>query len=117
MTIIKFQNLASSDLIVDAIYEGGSQANIGADPISKILPVGNSGGFRPVKINTNKKMPNQIVLYSERYHPDWPDYFDVTTGIYKYYGDNRSPGPINGKSGNKVLEKVKLLILYINDFQ
>jgi hypothetical protein len=106
MTLIKHQNLQTSDLYVDAIYEGGSQKNIGADPISKILPVGNSGGFRPVKINADKKLPNHIVLYSEGYHLDWPDYLDQTTGIYRYYGDNRLPGPINGKSGNKVLEKV-----------
>ena len=106
MTIINFVDLSISDLSVDVICEGGPQKNIGADPISKILPVGNSGGFRPVKINSNKKLPNQIVLYSEGYHPDWPDYFDNTTGIYRYYGDNRKPGPIDGKSGNKVLEKV-----------
>lgn len=106
MTIINFQNLGQSDLSVDAICEGGQQKNIGADPISKILPVGNSGGFRPVKINVNNKLPNQIVLYSEGYHPDWPDFFDKTTGVYKYYGDNRKPGPINGKSGNRLLEKI-----------
>ena len=106
MTIINFQNLTQSDLLVDAIYEGGPQKNIGADPITKILPVGNSGGFRPVKINVNKKLPNQIVLYSEGYHPDWPDSFDKTTGVYKYFGDNRKPGPIDGKSGNRLLEKV-----------
>jgi len=106
MTIIQFSNLKTSDLSVDVICEGGPQKNIGADPISKILPVGNSGGFRPVKINISKKLPNQIVLYSEGYHLDWPDYFDDTTGIYRYYGDNRMPGPIDGKSGNRLLENI-----------
>lgn len=106
MTLIKFNNLNSSDLSVDVICEGGPQNNIGADPISRIFPVGNAGGFRPVNINVDKNLPNQIVLYSEGYHPDWPDYFDNTTGIYRYYGDNRMPGPIDGKSGNRLLEKV-----------
>lgn len=106
MKLIKFQDLKSADLSIDIVCEGGQQKNIGADSISKILPVGNSGGFCPLKINIDKKLPNQIVLYSEGYHLDWPDYFDNTTGIYRYYGDNRMPGPINGKSGNRLLEKV-----------
>ena len=110
MTLITFTGLGKADLHVDVICEGGPQKNIGADPISKILPVGNSGGFRPVRVNLNVKMPNQVVLYSEADHLDWPDHFDNTTGIYRYYGDNRMPGPIDGKSGNKLLEKVFALL-------
>lgn len=110
MTLIPFSDLGKADLHVDVICEGGPQKNIGADPISKILPVGNSGGFRPVRVNLNIKVPNQVVLYSEADHLDWPDHFDNTTGIYRYYGDNRMPGPIDGKSGNKLLEKVFALL-------
>jgi hypothetical protein len=34
----------TSDLFVDAIYEGGSKVNISDDPIKEIFPVGNAGG-------------------------------------------------------------------------
>ena len=44
---IPFENLSESDLVVDAIYEGGSQSNMGAEPIHKILPgISNQSGFR-----------------------------------------------------------------------
>ena len=40
-------DLDGSDLIVDAVYEGGSFGNTGDDPISKLFPgSGNQGGFR-----------------------------------------------------------------------
>ena len=38
MKIYPFNNLSSCDLIIDAIYEGGNQGNVGDDPINKILP-------------------------------------------------------------------------------
>ena len=46
MKIYPFNKLSSSDLIIDAIYEGGNKGNVGDDPINKIVPVGNQGGFR-----------------------------------------------------------------------
>ena len=24
--------------------------------------------------------------------PEWPDFLDIETGIFTYYGDNRTPG-------------------------
>lgn len=45
--IIPFDELATSDLIVDAVYEGQAKGNVSDDPISRLLPgVGNQGGFR-----------------------------------------------------------------------
>jgi len=41
-----FSQLETSDLIVDRVYEGGSQGHAGDDPLSKLLPVGNQAGFR-----------------------------------------------------------------------
>jgi len=43
--LISFNKLKSADLIIDAIYEGGSSGNAGDDPISKLLFTGNSGDF------------------------------------------------------------------------
>ena len=45
MKIYPHNELANCDLIIDAIYEGGNRGNFGDDPINKILPVGNQGGF------------------------------------------------------------------------
>ena len=33
-----FNTLNTSDLIIDALYEGGSQGNMADEPIHKILP-------------------------------------------------------------------------------
>lgn len=41
-----FDELAHADLVVDRVYRGGSAGNTGDDPLSKLLPVGNQGGFR-----------------------------------------------------------------------
>lgn len=87
--IIPFSKISSSSLIVDAIYEGGNVGNISDDPISKLLPVSNQGGFRYKGKNS---APELIVLYSSGHDIDWPDTLNKETGIYTYYGDNRAPG-------------------------
>jgi hypothetical protein len=87
--IIPFSKISSSSLIVDAIYEGGDAGNISDDPISRLLPVHNQGGFRYRGKNT---APEVIVLYSSGHDTDWPDVLNKETGIYTYYGDNRAPG-------------------------
>jgi len=48
MKIISCNDLQTSDLIVDAIYEGGGSVGEIGDPLSRVLPgCGNLGGFRP----------------------------------------------------------------------
>jgi hypothetical protein len=89
MRVIAFDQLSTCDLIIDAIYEGGNIGNVGDDPINKIIPVGNMGGFR-YKGKTSK--PQFIVLYTSGENLDWPDRLDTETGIFKYHGDNRKPG-------------------------
>ena len=46
MNHIAFSQLSNSNLYIDAIYEGGKVGNVIDDPIRKIFPVGNQGGFR-----------------------------------------------------------------------
>ena len=59
---IPFENLSESDLVVDAIYEGGSQGHMGAEPIHKILPgISTQSGFRVRKIENSRAL---VVLYS-----------------------------------------------------
>lgn len=43
--IIKFQELSTEDLIVDATYKGREAKNLGADPLTKLLNCGNEGGY------------------------------------------------------------------------
>jgi hypothetical protein len=87
--IIPFDELTSSDLVVDATYKGGTQGNFADDPIGRLLRCGNQGGFRIVgKIDA----PKLVVLYSSLNDPDWPDELDYQNGLFVYYGDNKKPG-------------------------
>ena len=104
--IIPFSKISSSSLIVDAIYEGGNAGNISDDPISKILPVPNQGGFRYRGKNT---APELIVLYSSGHNIDWPDVLNKETGVFTYYGDNRAPGKElhdTPNKGNAILRRL-----------
>lgn len=106
MKIYPFIELSKCDLIIDAIYEGGDKGNVSDDPITKIFPVGNQGGFRYAgKINSLK----YIVLYTSGENIDWPDTIDNETGRFNYYGDNKKPGfEIHNtkKKGNLILKNL-----------
>jgi hypothetical protein len=86
-----FDELAKADLVVDAVYRGGSTGNAADDPLARLLPVGNQGGFR---FYGKRSIPGCRlgVLFSTLAEPDWPDILDVETGRFTYYGDNRRPG-------------------------
>ena len=87
---IKFKNLKGQNLVIDEIYEGGNVGNAGDDPILKLFPkIGNMSGFSKVKRNDNKNKLAYVVLYTSMTELEWPDYLDVETGIFRYYGDNR----------------------------
>ncbi|APA65642.1 restriction endonuclease [Maribacter sp. 1_2014MBL_MicDiv] len=106
MRIFEFSKLENCDLIIDAIYEGGNKGNVGDDPINKILPVGNQGGFRYAgSLNSLK----YIILYTSGENIDWPDTIDTETGIFQYYGDNKKPGHElhdTKKNGNTILKNL-----------
>jgi hypothetical protein len=107
-TEIKFSDLHSADLIVDAIYEGGTKGNAGDDPLGKLLSVSNQGGFRYVG-NFSTNNIRAVVLYSSMDDADWPDFLDEETGIFHYYGDNKKPGRElhdTPRKGNLLLKKV-----------
>jgi hypothetical protein len=91
MNDVAFADLPTADLVVDRVYRGGTARNRGDDPISKLLPVGNSGGFR-FRGSVIKDTVGCLVLYTSLAEADWPDHLDSGTGTFLYYGDNRSPG-------------------------
>lgn len=102
-----FATLADADLHVDAIYEGGSGGGLGGEPLGKLLPVGLLGGFR-ISGSRNPWSVRMALLYSASDNPDWPDGLDRESGIYTYYGDNRSPGKEmhdTKRGGNDVLRR------------
>lgn len=106
MKIYPFDKLSDCDLIIDAVYEGGNNGNVGDDPINKILPVGNQGGFRYAGSLNNLKY---IILYTSGENIDWPDTIDTETGIFQYYGDNKKPGHElhdTKKNGNTILKNL-----------
>ena len=76
---IPFEDLETADLIVDAIYEGGSNGNAGDDPISRLMGCGNQGGFRYIG---SYQKPDLCVLYSELSHTDWPDELNAERAVY-----------------------------------
>ena len=106
----KFEDLQNADLIVDAIYKGGTAPNISAEPFHKLIPgCENSGGFRKKLREDGSGKYAYVVLYTSMEELEWPDYLDAETGIFRYYGDNREPGrelTDTKKKGNKILEQV-----------
>jgi hypothetical protein len=51
------------------------------DPLSRLLPVGNQGGFRAAGSPTRDSV-KLAVLYSTGSEPDWPDSLDPYTGTF-----------------------------------
>lgn len=104
--IVPHHALSQSDLVVDAVYEGGHAGHTGDDPISKALKgAGNQGGFRAAGIGQDKKF---VVLYTSGEDTDWPDTLDLNTGRFIYYGDNKTPGHElhdTGPGGNRILRR------------
>ncbi|MBD8590402.1 HNH endonuclease [Peribacillus simplex] len=99
----KYEQLSSSPLIVNAIYEGGSKGNPAADdPLTKLFKidgytksVGNRGGFRKSTKEYKGKNMKEIaygVVFSTGKIKEWPNTYDKSTGTFTYYGDNREAG-------------------------
>ncbi|WP_334401392.1 restriction endonuclease [Bradyrhizobium sp. AZCC 2289] len=107
MKIISFDQLATSDLYVDACYKGRRVSNAGADPLPRLLRVDSQGGFRKRGKVAGKL--HMLVLTSSLADSDWPDSLDRETGVFTYYGDNKEPGRElhdTGRDGNLMLQKI-----------
>ncbi len=125
MNTVKFNNLKNSDLIKEKIYHGGNESNLKSEPISKLLSVGNSGGFR-YRVDKNKN-PYLCILFTKNNKNElWPDEFIKEKSELLYYGDNKKYSTdlgINQNKGNKLLtnsfsslyfnEKIKIPLFFI----
>ena len=87
------------------MYEGGTKGNTTDDVMGKLIPgAGNQGGFRAVG---SGDAPRFVILYSNMDDADWPDFIDVYTGVFTYFGDNKKPGfdlHDTPRRGNKLLQ-------------
>ena len=107
---ILFSDLERSDLFVDGLYKGGTQhGHMGDEALSKLIPgCSNSGGFRVVRSRGDKIKIAYVVLYTTMNKIEWPDYLDRETGVFRYYGDNKTGGELlqTKKRGNQLLQNV-----------
>jgi Restriction endonuclease AspBHI N-terminal/Restriction endonuclease len=104
----RFDDLPDADLVVDAIYEGGTAGNASDDPLARLLPCGNQGGFR-YKRSSSSSGFLFLVLYTDLADPDWPDFLDVDLGRFTYFGDNKRPGHAlhdTARGGNRTLRQI-----------
>jgi hypothetical protein len=101
---VPYTDLEGADLVVDRLYKGGAAKNGSDDPISKLVSgAGVQGGFRRVG-KIGKDSLRLVVLYTTGNEPAWPDTLDANSGIFTYYGDNRSPGKdLHTPPGNRIL--------------
>ena len=98
--VFEHNQLADADLVIDAIYRAGAATNLKAEVLSKLLPVGNAGGFRIKGRGDSVKL---VVLTSNENVGVWPDSLNVETGQLYYFGDNREPGDLHSTKGNRLL--------------
>ena len=106
MQIVPFSDAPFADLRVDAVYQGGRLGHAGDDPLHLLLNVSNSGGFR---YRGKVDALELLVLTSSGKDPDWPDTLDRETGVYTYFGDNKSPGRglhETPRKGNELLRRI-----------
>ncbi|WP_198145370.1 restriction endonuclease [Frankia sp. EAN1pec] len=106
--VVPFVDLPTAALVVDQLYEGGTAGTLADDPLARLLPVGNQGGFRYAG-SPRKGTVRLSVLYTTGAVADWPDTLDPSTGVFTYYGDNRKPGRDlhdTQRSGNLLLRDV-----------
>jgi Restriction endonuclease AspBHI N-terminal/Restriction endonuclease len=87
--VVPFDELSSTDLVVDAVYQSGRKGNHSDDPISHIVKVSNQGGFR---YRGSLDSLDLVALVSSLNDPDWPDTIDRESGTFIYFGDNKRPG-------------------------
>jgi hypothetical protein len=101
---VPFDDLQTADLVVDRVYRAGPFTDVRADPLQRLLPVGNQGGFR---YKGEVPRPRLVVLYTTGAVAEWPDEIDETTGTVTYYGDNKHPGRAihdTVRRGNRILQ-------------
>lgn len=106
---ISNEDRANWHLNIDAIYRANpAAANLGAEVLSKLLSVGNQGGFR---YKGSCEAPKLIALFTSGEDVYWRDELDTSLGLFMYFGDQKTPGKElhdTKLKGNLVLRNVFL---------
>ena len=110
---------ATTQLRVDSLYRNTNNWNNAKDEFNRFFRfpdgkgINNTSGFRPKsKANTGRTDILDCafcVLVTNFEESEWPDSLNVETGLFTYYGDNRSPGSAIDKTpvgGNRLLQDV-----------
>lgn len=116
--MVVFENLINCDLIPGEVYRAGLTGGFFADEvISNIFKfdnmrgIGNQGGIRRTMIEKNRTLRGEeafITLLDTKVDPDWPNEYNSTSKILKYYGDNKDPKKHyldTKQKGNETFEK------------
>lgn len=112
INIIPYSQIENADLLVDAVYEAGKEKDLRGEVLSKLMHIGNVGGFRKCKKVINSKKVNEVgyvCIFSTGEELEWCDELDRTLGRFTYWGDNRKAGnPIDKTSlgGNAFLQDI-----------
>ncbi len=91
--------------IAESLYYSWSKEFLEAGK-KRLAGVSTGGGFRYRGRLDNLEL---VALTSNKRDPDWPDSLDRETGIYTYYGDNKTPGRElhdTPRFGNAILQRV-----------
>lgn len=100
--------LGETDLIVDHVYGGSRNGNVSDDPLPQLLGVDNGAGFRHLGKRPGVDTLKLLVLKSNFNDPDWPDHLDTESGLFTYYGDNKTTREIHDtpRQGNQILRNL-----------
>lgn len=100
-SIVSFSELRSSDLIPGEIYEAGKTGSFFKDEVisnifkfNNLKGIGNQSGIRRTLIEKNPSLKTEdafVVLLDTKSNPEWPNEYNRSTKILKYYGDNQDP--------------------------
>ena len=101
-------DLSRTDLIVDQVYGGSREGNASDDPLPQLLGVDSGAGFRHLGKRPSIETLKLLVLKSNFKDPDWPDNLNFETGLFTYYGDNKTVGEIHDtpRQGNLILRNL-----------
>ena len=98
--MVGFTNLSNSDLIPGEIYEAGKTGSFFKDEVisnvfkfnKNLSGIGNQGGIRRAMIENNPSLRNEeafVMILDTKSNAEWPNKYNPSTKILKYYGDNQ----------------------------
>lgn len=112
INVVPYDQVPTADLLVDSVYKAGEDKDLRSEVLSKLMHIGNVGGFRKCKKLVNGKKINEVgyvCIFSTGEELEWCDELDRTLGRFVYWGDNRKAGnPIDKTSlgGNAFLQDI-----------